>query len=124
MPLDIGSIKALRTIYSLRSDPHYYSVETVEYPKELLNRLGKTPSLDGARDGALSSTGGSLLSERDVYLNGITGKELSLLSKSKRFYTLSRIFLKNDILYSVIAVSSEDHDPDSISFLNSFSFKE
>lgn len=124
VPLYNGNVTALRTIYSVKkSESQYFSVETVEYPKTYLNNLERAPSLAGAVDGALSSTGGSLLFEQDISSNGIQGKEVGILSKSKRFYITSRVFLKNDILYSAIAASNKDADPDSINFLKSFAFK-
>lgn len=121
-PLYIGSAQALRTIYSAKCSSFYCSVETVEYPQEFFGHI-ENISLDGARDGALSSTGGTLLSERDVYLNGVTGREISIFLKDKQIYALSRLFFKNGILYSVNTVSDKDQNPDSIHFLNSFSFR-
>jgi len=123
LPLDVGGFDALRTIYSSKvNSSSYFSVETVEYPDELIQRHGNQISLDGARDGALATTGGTLISERSVSQNGLNGKELLITSKSKKFYIRSRIFYEGNTLFSVIAVSRERKDSDSERFLNSFAF--
>lgn len=122
MPLDVGDFEALRTIYSSKSHSSYFSVETVEYPENLIQRYGKRFSLDGARDGALTTTGGTLISESDISQDGLNGKELVIMSKSKKFYIRSRIFYDKNTLFSVIAVSSERNDLVSEQFLDSFAF--
>ena len=121
--LNIGIGEALKTIYSVDTGSSIYAVVTIKYPLELIKKSGIPFTLDKGKDAVLATAGGALRTERDVYLNGLTGKEISFYLEREKLYRISRMFIKDDTWYSVSAFSSKDQDPDSYRFLTSFSFK-
>jgi hypothetical protein len=94
-----------------------------EYP------AGSTPSLEGARDGALASfPGATLTSSEAVSQQGRDGLEfvLDLASTGTASTYISRLFLDGGILYQVIYVGADVAvtDPEVVTFFDSFQFTE
>ena len=79
--------------------------------------------LDLARDGQLKSSGGKLVSESNIQLDGkYPGRDLYSKIPAKKAFARSRIYFVDGKLFQVFVIGKESwvKSPDSVTFFNSF----
>lgn len=110
-------------MFSLRSGGNAYLVGYSDYPPDLLEGIEPDDLLDFARDGAVS--GGTLVSEAPITLNGHPGRDLTVETSEEGMKIYIRMYLVGNRLYQVI-VSTRDGDltEDMSDFLDSFKLRE
>ncbi len=72
----IGSIEMKP--YGVSEQQTSFSVVVADYPAEHVKQIGSTALLDMAREGAVSNTQGTLLSEQIIQVEGNPGRELKI----------------------------------------------
>ncbi len=99
-----------------------YSVNLADYPPEVIAAEDIQQMLDGARDGAVSNVNGELLEEKELVLNGHPGREFKVKVEDEDIVVRARIYLVNERLYVVQALSTERlaSSEDIEKFLDSF----
>jgi len=102
-----------------------YSVNLADYPPEMIAAGDTQQMLDGARDGAVSNVNGELLEEKELTLSGHPGREFKVKVEDEGIIVRARIYLVNERLYVIQALSKERlaSSEDIDKFLNSFELK-
>lgn len=102
-----------------------YSVNLADYPPEMIAAGDTQQMLDGARDGAVSNVNGELLEEKELTLGGYPGRELKVRVEEEGIVVRARIYLVNERLYVIQAMSKERlaSSEDIDKFLDSFELK-
>jgi len=97
-----------------------YVVSVSKFPKGTLKADTQNKRLENARDGALESAGGELVSEKAVKLGTVPGREL--LIDGKKAFVRTRIYAAENRLYQTMAVGSKDkvHGANAKRFFDSF----
>jgi len=97
-----------------------YVVSVSIFPKGALKADTQNKRLDNARDGALESAGGELVSEKAIKLGTVPAREL--LIDGKKAFVRTRIYAAENQLFQTMAVGSKDkvHGPDAKRFFDSF----
>jgi FimV-like protein len=95
-----------------------------DFPQRLINSSDSRAMLNGARDGAVESLGGRLLSENSISINGFPGRELKVKVSEGPYTSVAqvRIYLVRNRLYQIYAIAPEARasSPDVKKFLDSF----
>jgi hypothetical protein len=102
-----------------------YSVNLADYPPEMIAAGDTQQMLDGARDGAVSNVNGELLDEKELTLSGYPGREFKVKVEDEGIVVRARIYLVNERLYVIQALSKERlaSSEDIDKFLDSFQLK-
>ncbi|MGH8047852.1 MAG: hypothetical protein ACREKL_11450, partial [Chthoniobacterales bacterium] len=95
-------------------------VETVDFPRRMIEASDQKHLLDGARDGALAMSKTILVSESEIMRNNVHGREIHTRSANGKALMLVQIFVVGVRMYVVIAASPKKDDPVSRRFLDSF----
>jgi hypothetical protein len=116
----IGSIEM--KMYGVSEKQTSFSVAVADYPPEHVKQIGSTVLLDKARDGAVSNTQGTLLSEQIIQVEGNPGRELKISAAGGKGTIRAKVFLVGNRLYHVVAVTpvEESYTPQVRRFLDSF----
>jgi len=109
-------------IYSSEFEGSAYYASYNIYPPQALQDREIDQILDGARDGAVSSIQGKLLSEKNVNQNSIRGREIRIETSDRENTLIVRIFYNDFKLYQIgMVVKKEKAFEKSIEdYLNSF----
>jgi hypothetical protein len=101
-----------------------YIVAYSDYPTDLVVSKGPTGILDSARDGAISNTKGTLITDESIELNGFPGKLLIVGSPDGKGIAQAKIFLVGNRLYQVFVAAEKDaaYSEENLAFLDSFQF--
>ena len=95
-----------------------------DFPRRLISSSDSRVMLDGARDGAVESLSGRLLSEHSISINGYPGRELRIKVSDGPYTSIAqvRIYLVGNRLYQIYAIAPETRasSPDMTKFLDSF----
>jgi hypothetical protein len=89
----------------------YLSVGDSPYPRERVGRLATTTTvLDGARDGAVTGAGGTLVSEEPVSIHGLPGRDfvISATQEGATYLVRSRFVLAGLHTIAVVSVGCDD----------------
>jgi len=99
-----------------------YVVAYSDYPADLVTSMGAEDLLNGARDGAVSNTGGKLLDESPVEIDGFPGRFLKVQSPDGSGIAQARMYMVGNRLYQIFVASPKaDQDSEDIqSYLESF----
>jgi hypothetical protein len=122
-PTAAGSIAT--TLYTVTMADAYFGVVVGDYPPEVVS---KKPDdlLDGARNGAVSQVGGTLLSEDRISSEGFPGREIKITATrgTQTMIAWDRMYLVKNRLYQAIVVMSVKNEgsKDVRKFLDSFHF--
>jgi hypothetical protein len=114
----IGRITA--TMYSVEYDGIAFFVAHSDYPESVMANMTAEQVLDGARDGAVANTFGTLTSETIISLLDYPGRELTITANGGGARV--RIFLVRNRLYQVIGAAPSDkmYRPEIRRVLDSF----
>ncbi|MBA3604481.1 MAG: hypothetical protein M3487_00670 [Actinomycetota bacterium] len=116
-PLPDGSTLPI-TFYLYQTSEMAFGTAAIAYP------IGTTIDLEGARDGAIMSVGGTLLSSVPIELQGRQGLQFVGDVGGQGTY-ISRVFADGLRLYQVVAVVQGEaaaEDPEIAAFLDTFQF--
>jgi hypothetical protein len=95
-----------------------------DYPEFVVSSSDVGNMLDGARDGAVSNVGGTLLSENQIRLQGYPGRELWIEADvdGQEGLARARIFLVGRRMYQILVAGPKSQFPsqDAERCLNSF----
>jgi hypothetical protein len=99
-----------------------YSVTYNDFPAALLSDGNSDRMLNGARDGAVSSVKGKLLTDTGIALQEFPGREINIEAPDGKHTVVSRIYLVKSRLYQIsVAVPNEDLQREDVAkFLDSF----
>jgi len=85
----------------------FFAVAVAAIPNRL-EEVGQEGVLDGARDGAVANTQGTLLSELIIEVEGNPGREVKISVDGGKATSIAKIFLVGDHLYQAIVVTPRD----------------
>ena len=123
----VGNLNLLLASYTdKQQNIDYLANETklgAEAPKSSVSRI-----LDGLRNGAVKGSNSILINEKNITLNGYSGREITYRSSNGDLYFRARIFVdtKNSILYGLrVAVNKEAdlNSQEATAFLDSLTIK-
>jgi hypothetical protein len=107
--------------YSLnRENQGMFAVETMDFPRNVIDRADPNRLLDGARNGALAMSKTVLVSESDVVRGSVTGREIHTRSADGKVSLTMQIFVVGVRSYFVITASPKANDPAARRFIDSF----
>jgi len=123
----VGPIE-IRT-FSAETEETAYVVAYSDYPSEIVDQTPPEELLDSSRDGAISSLGGTLVSEEEIEIEGNPGRSLVISTDANQNQAAtinSRIFLVDNRLYQVLVVAPDGVENTAVAdqFLNSFDLQE
>jgi len=102
----VGAIE--NRIASVTRDSIAYSVAFALYPSDYVASTSTGKLLDGARDGAVSATGGNLITETLIEMDGFPGREITFSVQGGVGMVLSRFYLVESSLYQITVTSHKD----------------
>jgi hypothetical protein len=116
----VGSIEM--KMYGVSQRQTAFSVAVADYPPDQVKQLGPVTILDGARDGAVATTQGKLLSELIIDMAGNPGREVKIGIAGGKATVRAKILLVGNRLYQIIAVTpmEDSYAPQVRRFLDSF----
>ena len=117
----IGKFGPYRSyLFSETKDGTFYLIGWTDYPPNItLNVKGE---ITATRDNFLKSVEGTLISEKEISLEGHAGLEFTAKMGSK-FFVISRIFVLGNRPYQILAVTKANRDQTNANkFLWSFGF--
>jgi ABC-type glycerol-3-phosphate transport system substrate-binding protein len=117
---DIGEITV--NLFQLPFGNFAYVVAYSDYPMDVVQSKGAQIILDGARDGAVTNTGGTLLEEQDIEIQGYPGRQLKVKSPDGEGIAQARMYLVGNRLYQIFVASptADSGSPDIPKYLESF----
>jgi hypothetical protein len=122
VPTAVGVVQ-LHT-FTVDKGDSVYLVGYGDYPESLVRNADVSAMLDGARDGALANSGGTLIAEQQIQLQGYPGRELWIEAtvEGEKGLARARMYLVGARLYQVLVGGSNAHFSESAAetFLNSF----
>ena len=95
--------------YTLQTEAHSYYVAFIDFPEVPNDARGIRKILDGARDGAIATINGTLVSEQDLSLKGMPGRAMTVEGPSQ--VLKARIYLAELRLYLLMIVASKTPAP-------------
>ncbi|NJP04392.1 MAG: hypothetical protein HC837_01535 [Chloroflexaceae bacterium] len=102
-----------------------YTVMYSDFPQDMIDLVDAAELLKGGQEGALGSLDGTLISEREIDLNGHPGREIVAESQIEGIDAVlkGRFYLVNNRLYQTLVIGQKDRvtDEDMNRFLDSFS---
>jgi hypothetical protein len=112
-------------IVGLESGDLFFATARGQYPKG--TKLEVSAALQGAQDQALANVRGTLISSRDIELQGRPGREFSasLTSNGEAGTLLQRVYLDGLVIYQNIVTGAGElrfQDPAAAAFFKSFRF--
>ena len=111
-------------IFSVSSADSVFMAAYNDYPEFVVSSSDVGNMLDGARDGAVSNVGGTLLSENQIRLQGYPGRELWIEADvdGQEGLARARIFLVGRRMYQILVAGPKSQFPsqDAERCLNSF----
>jgi hypothetical protein len=124
-PLPDGTTTDL-VLYSSGSDGVEYATARTAFPAAPPDAAA---ALEGARDGSISQTGGSLVDSAPIELSGRPGMQFTatLTSNGEEGTVLSRLYLQGNVMYQVMTAGEGDlsfDDPEIAAFFDSFQFNQ
>lgn len=119
MNSDIGPVEIFT--YNAKSKYHDYTIIYVDYPHFMVEEQSAEELLDGSSYGTVMDNRGKLMAETAIDLQGNPGRELKIAGPQKE-YIRARLYLVNNRLYQIKAVSKLEHaqDEDMEMIFNSF----
>lgn len=121
VPTPVGDISFY--MYLVELDNSAFSVAFNDYPEEVMEVLDPTTALDDAVQGAVASTDGTLIEQKDYSFEGNPGKEFKYTGTESgtKFTVLQRAFIVDNRLYQLQIISESDKYLDyHEDFFNSF----
>jgi len=117
----VGTVYVVLAVVPVNKGEGNYVVGFSELPEAVVKADSEAKRLDNARDGAIASVKGKLKSEKEVKLDGHSGRELDI-EVGNGMLVRARFYAVNNRLYQVMAVGSRDlvGSTDTGKFLNSF----
>ncbi len=109
---ELGPIEVRTFTFGLKENVGAYVVSFNDYPVELVKQSDPQKMLDGARDGAVRTVKGRLLSEKKITLDGAPGRELRIEAPGT-LVIQSRIYLVKNRLYQILAVTQKEKAADA-----------
>jgi hypothetical protein len=114
-------------LYFDQSGSTAYSVVAMELPKAVQAEMAKdlTSALDGAGLGFIKGSGGKLISQKDVKVDGAEGRELEATVLDGASKVRCQVVLTNDrmIMLMVMAPADEDVSAEAAAYFGSFKIK-
>jgi hypothetical protein len=105
-------------------DDFVYEVSFNDLPATVVQSTSPDSLLDSTRDYIIDNINGSLLSEKDISLQGYSGKEMTIKIKSTKYPSLiaTRIYLVGTRMYAIYfaPLAEQESDFNSQKFFNSF----
>lgn len=95
--------------YTLQTEAHSYYVAFLDFPEVPNDARGIRKILDGARDGAIATINGTLVSEQDLSLKGMPGRSMTVEGPSQ--VLKARIYLAELRLYLLMIVANKTPAP-------------
>jgi len=125
-PTDGGDIQIIRFV-SQTDFHHIYLIVINQIPEALLAGRDPNEMLQGTREGAVSQFQGTIVSERQMTLQGHAGLEIVLTGRSEGMdveVTIRFFLVKNNLFHIYVINRKGFEDPASAQyFLDSFAFK-
>jgi hypothetical protein len=123
-PLPDGSRMDIE-IAGLEGDDRFYATARGQFPKG--TTLNVPAALRGAQKQAIANVNGTLISSRDIELQGRPGREFSasLSSNGEAGTLLQRVYLDGEVIYQNIVTGAGEltfKDPEAARFFESFRF--
>lgn len=110
--VDIGDGKKARMqTYQIQTKNTIYDVTIATYPPGLLKSIAEEQVLDNARDGAVGSAMGPLISETKLEYAGHQAREIAI-DMTMNLIARTRFFIDGDRLVTVGATTNKDHTKD------------
>jgi hypothetical protein len=117
---DIGEVTI--HMFNVPMGKYAYVVAYSDYPSDFVQNNGAKKILEGARDGALSNTGGKLLEETSLDLNGDPGLGLKVESPDGKNLAQAKMYMVGTRLYQIFVAGPKDEEgsPDIQKYFESF----
>ncbi|MBF0105900.1 MAG: hypothetical protein HQM16_11295 [Deltaproteobacteria bacterium] len=103
-PTAVGDLK-MNMFTGEKPDGTAYVVMYIDYPPEMIKLTDPQVMLDGAKTGALENTGGKLISEKVVSLDGHPGRIVAVAVNkgTEEGVIKTHLYLVNNRLYQIMA---------------------
>ncbi len=101
---DMASAQGNNRVFTLEAEGINYIITDSELTLDLTDARAIQAALDNGRDQAVTGSGGTLESERNITLGGYAGREMRV--KLAGEYLRARAYVANRRLYQLIVVTS------------------
>ena len=117
---DVGEVTV--SLFQLPFGNFGYVVAYSDYPMDVIQSYGTQIILDGARNAAVTNTGGTLLDEQEIEIEGYPGRQIKVQSPDGEGIAQARMYLVGTRLYQIYVASpsTEANSQDISKYLESF----